>query len=117
MVFVVLSSYGIQISGASAGASIALSALIDMSLGRCRCKPLPRCHETRASAEDMVRNTMEGCRRARRGALGPLSPSFDPGTWISEIHDRILTEDTAREVSSRAVHEINCLNTCLECFA
>ena len=43
---VVLSSYGIQISGASAGASIALSALIDMPLGRCRCKPLPRatCH-------------------------------------------------------------------------
>ena len=44
---------------------------------------------------------MRGCHRARRGVLGPLSPSFDPNTWLADILDRTLTDQIAREVSGR----------------
>ena len=44
---------------------------------------------------------MRGCHRARRGVLGPLSPSFDPNTWLADIMDRTLTDQIAREVSGR----------------
>ena len=49
----------------------------------------------------MVTSTMRGCHRARRGVLGPLSPSFDPNTWLADIMDRTLTDQIAREVSGR----------------
>ena len=51
--------------------------------------------------EEMVTSTMRGCHRARRGVLGPLSPSFDPNTWLADIMDRTLTDQIAREVSGR----------------
>ena len=44
---------------------------------------------------------MRGCHRARRGVLGPLSPSFDPNTWLADILDRTLTDQIAREVSGK----------------
>ena len=49
----------------------------------------------------MVTSTMRGRHRAKRGALGPLSPSFDPQSWISDTLDHSLTEEVAREVSGR----------------
>ena len=53
------------------------------------------------SAEEMVTSTMRGGHRARRGVLGPLSPSFDPNTWLADVLDRTLTDQIAREVSGR----------------
>ena len=44
---------------------------------------------------------MRGGHRARRGVLGPLSPSFDPNTWLADVMDRTLTDQIAREVSGR----------------
>ena len=53
------------------------------------------------SAEEMVTSTMRGSHRARRGVLGPLSPSFDPNTWLADVMDNTLTDQIAREVSGR----------------
>ena len=89
--------------GASAGATVALSALTDTSLGQytsTRCMS-PVMMSAPHSAEEMVTSTMRGGHRARRGVLGPLSPSFDPNTWLSDVLDHSLTDQIAREVSGR----------------
>ena len=48
--------------------------------------------------EEMVDNTMSGCHMVRGATLGPISPSFDPTKWITDILDRTLTPDTWKKV-------------------
>ena len=61
-----------QISGASAGSCVALSLV---------------CH---TSLSEVVSNTLAGCAQARRGALGPFSPSFNADRWLREGLQRLL---------------------------
>jgi len=72
-----------KISGASAGAGVALALLLDTPLG------------------DMTCDCLAGCQLARDGLLGPFSPSFSPASWIKENLEKRLPENAHEIVSGR----------------
>ena len=49
----------------------------------------------------MLQSSLLGCHLARRSILGPLSPSFDPHTWLSDILTSSLTEQDHLTVSGK----------------
>jgi hypothetical protein len=42
---------------------------------------------------DLASTILEGCYAARKGTLGPFSPSFDPNAWLREGLGKALPED------------------------
>ena len=49
----------------------------------------------------MLQSSLLGCHRARRSILGPLSPSFDPHSWLSEVLTTSLSEEDHHQVSGK----------------
>ena len=49
----------------------------------------------------MLQSSLLGCHQARRSILGPLSPSFDPHTWLSDILTSSLSEEDHHNVSGK----------------
>ena len=49
----------------------------------------------------MLQSSILGSHRARRSILGPLSPSFDPHAWLSEVLTSSLSEEDHHHVSGK----------------
>eukprot|EP00092_Neocalanus_flemingeri_P107954 GFUD01138578.1.p1 GENE.GFUD01138578.1~~GFUD01138578.1.p1 ORF type:complete len:623 (-),score=105.53 GFUD01138578.1:90-1769(-) len=49
----------------------------------------------------MASDLMEVCIEARKGSLGPFSPSFDANKWIRETLDKLLPDDIHLKVNGR----------------
>ena len=63
----------------------------------------------------MISNTMSGCQMIRNAPLGPLSPSFDPQSWLTDILDRNLTDETCKQVYNTWTMDISCFNDLCTC--
>ena len=51
-------------------------------------------------AGEMASDVLTGCVEARKGILGPFSPSFDPNLILGKSLDRILPDDVHLRVRS-----------------
>ena len=49
----------------------------------------------------MLQTSLLGCHRATRSVLGPLSPSFDPHSWLSDALTSSLTEEDHCNLSGK----------------
>ena len=72
-----------QASGTSAGSVVAASLLLEAPLSE--------------MASDVLRGVVE----AKKGILGPFSPSFDPNMIMGQCLKRLLPEDAHLRVSQQ----------------
>ena len=49
---------------------------------------------------EMASDVINSCVEARKGFLGPFSPSFDPNLMMGKSLERVLPEDVHLKVSS-----------------
>ena len=90
----------VQISGASAGAGVAVALVLGVPLGDMASDTLAG-QTSRRFVDSSNTDIHAGVQAARNGYLGPFSPSFNVSNWIRENLEKRLPPNAHEIVMTR----------------